>query len=834
MGWSGAPGTPEHSMARRLGGSRPWDGPPPRGCCTIQWSGASGTPDHTMGWSATQGMPDHTMVRRVGGSRPWDADQGMVQRPGDTGTSHGPAPRGHHAMGWSGAPGTPDHTMVRRLRGSRPWDRAAARGHRNVKWSSATGAPGHIVPGMVRRPGDAEASNGPAPRGLLAMGWSGAPGMPYHTMIRHLGTRSACVEGRETRVAACRSHLDGIWTASGRHLDGVWTGITDEPFGLPNRPTKHHTELLPGAVPPKGRMYKMSPAEHEELRKQLETLTSKGRIRPSTSEFGASVLFVLKGNGEFQMCIDYRGLNKITRKCTEPIPRIDDLMDMVQGCTVFIKVDLKSGYHQIEMLEEHVHKTTFKTRYGTYEYLVMPFGLCNAPGTFQTEMHRIFRPYLDKFMVVYLDDILIFGRTVREHAEQLTLVLQLLRDNQYKINREKSSLGVPSVIYPGHGRRDYNEGGRHYQQQDRTSVPREAPRRYVPVCYECGEPGHYKNQCPRLIGESSAWQAGPRGRSSSPGYHTRSIERRAVSEEPGLRKQVEELVNSIANMKSFIDAEEACKAEVEKAKSEKEKLKQEKKEQARKEEEERLEKERRAKKKEVKKRKKEELREAMRKVLRMEIRMHVGGMCEELQHRLLGQVQRGSKGKDKLPSYTSDVESYESGNSDVETLSEQTGRLNIAEKRKRSAEKVVGDSPPMETSTKRTAKRGLLNPKRLQLSCRRQAMKKTPKKSPIPSILKKKKKIPAESGSIGKLRYVTDNLRELGYLNVDELKQVCRAEDVPYEGKKMETILAIAERRTQVAYGPDKEEREPIEGIQQQIKVEETDEGIDSEKDEET
>ncbi|GBG72775.1 hypothetical protein CBR_g12343 [Chara braunii] len=225
---------------------------------------------------------------------------------------------------------------------------------------------------------------------------------------------------------------------------------TTEPFGLPNRPTKHHIELLPGAVPPKGRIYRMSPAELEELRKQLETLTSKGWIRPNTSEFGAPVLFVPKGNGEFRMCIDYRGLNKITRKSTGPLPRIDDLLDMVQGCTVFSRVDLKSGYHQIEMAEEDVYKTTFKTRYGTYEFLVMPFRLCNAPGTFQTEMHRIFSPYLDKFMVVYLDDILVFSKTAREHAEHLALVLQSLRDSQYKINREKSSFGVPSVIYLGH------------------------------------------------------------------------------------------------------------------------------------------------------------------------------------------------------------------------------------------------------------------------------------------------------------------------------------------------------------------------------------------------
>ncbi|GBG63598.1 hypothetical protein CBR_g38664 [Chara braunii] len=176
-------------------------------------------------------------------------------------------------------------------------------------------------------------------------------------------------------------------------------------------------ELLPGAVPPKGRIYRMSPAELDELRRQLETLASKGWIRPSTSEFGAAVLFVPKGNGEFRMCIDNWGLNKITRKSTEPLPRIDDLLDMVQGCTIFSKIDLKFGYHQIEMAEGDVHKTAFKTRYGTYEYLVMPFGLCNAPGTFQIEMHRILRPYLDRFVVVYLDDILIF---LRGHDEDVT------------------------------------------------------------------------------------------------------------------------------------------------------------------------------------------------------------------------------------------------------------------------------------------------------------------------------------------------------------------------------------------------------------------------------
>ncbi|GBG74501.1 hypothetical protein CBR_g18911 [Chara braunii] len=252
----------------------------------------------------------------------------------------------------------------------------------------------------------------------------------------------AYVKQTDVETAPCPSQIQQV-------VDR-FSDLMEEPTGLVHRQTKHKIEILSGSVPPKGQVYKMSPAELEELKKQLETLTSKGWIRPSTSEFGAPVLFVPKGNGEFRMCVEYRGLNKITRKSTEPLPRIDDMLDMVQGCTIFSKIDLKSGYHQIEMAEGDVHKTAFKTRYGTYEYLVMPFGLCNAPGTFQTEMHRILRPYLDKFVVVYLDDILVFSRSVQEHAQHLALVLQALRANQYKINREKSSFGVLSVIYLGH------------------------------------------------------------------------------------------------------------------------------------------------------------------------------------------------------------------------------------------------------------------------------------------------------------------------------------------------------------------------------------------------
>ncbi|GBG61966.1 hypothetical protein CBR_g26129 [Chara braunii] len=150
------------------------------------------------------------------------------------------------------------------------------------------------------------------------------------------------------------------------------------------------------------------------------------------------------------MCIDYRGLNAITVKNREPLPRIDDLLDRVQGCRYFSKIDLKSGYHQIAIRHEDQHKTTFQTRYGLYEFVVMPFGLCNAPGTFQHAMNRIFHDYLDKFVIVYLHDILIFSKTVEEHVAHLDKVLGLLRQHKFKINGEKCEFGRTRVLYLGH------------------------------------------------------------------------------------------------------------------------------------------------------------------------------------------------------------------------------------------------------------------------------------------------------------------------------------------------------------------------------------------------
>ena len=156
--------------------------------------------------------------------------------------------------------------------------------------------------------------------------------------------------------------------------------------------------------------YRMAPMEIKELKLQLQELLEKGFIRPSVSPGGALVLFVKKKDGTLRLCVDYRQLNKMIVKNKYPLLRVDDLFDQLKGVSVFLKIDLRSGYHQLRIKDADVHKTMFRTRYRHYEFLVMPFGLTNAPAAFMDLMNRVFRPYVDQFVMVFIYDILVYSK----------------------------------------------------------------------------------------------------------------------------------------------------------------------------------------------------------------------------------------------------------------------------------------------------------------------------------------------------------------------------------------------------------------------------------------
>ncbi|GJZ30333.1 putative reverse transcriptase domain-containing protein [Tanacetum coccineum] len=202
----------------------------------------------------------------------------------------------------------------------------------------------------------------------------------------------------------------------------------DLPGLPPTRQVEFRIDLVPGVAPVARAPYRLAPSEMKELSEQLQELSDKGFIRPSSSPWGAPVLFVKKKDGSFQMCIDYRELNKLTVKNRYPLPRIDDLFDQLQGSSVYSKIDLRSGYHQLRVREEDIPKTAFRTRYGHYEFQVMPFGLTNAPAVFMDLMNRVCKPYLDKFVIVFIDDILIYSKNMQRELKSTLSNLRVLKN----------------------------------------------------------------------------------------------------------------------------------------------------------------------------------------------------------------------------------------------------------------------------------------------------------------------------------------------------------------------------------------------------------------------
>lgn len=218
----------------------------------------------------------------------------------------------------------------------------------------------------------------------------------------------------------------------------------------PKRGIDHRIELVPGARPPAQAPYRMPPAHLEELRRQLKDLLDAGLLRPSKAPYGAPVLFQRKKDGSLRMCVDYRALNKVTVKNKYPVPNVEDLFDRLGRAKFFSKMDLRSGYYQVRIAEGDVAKTTCVTRYGSFEFLVMPFGLTNAPATFCNLMNDVFRDYIDDFVVVYLDDIVVYSRDLSKHLEHLEKVFERLRSNSLYLKPEKCAFAQQQITFLGH------------------------------------------------------------------------------------------------------------------------------------------------------------------------------------------------------------------------------------------------------------------------------------------------------------------------------------------------------------------------------------------------